>query len=129
MSSGFNNHLDNPKEPEVLSARRTNAADNNASDLGKMLLLDFAKEIKEKVIINASSTSSPIDLRLESTRSEIFRVHPTFGLCNASSVYQKMIISIYPTLGEDLDHHLYVGDEGATASREAPIFDSYSDLC
>ena len=91
MSSGFDNHLDNPKEPEVLSARRINAADNNASDLGKMLLLDFAKEIKEKVVINASSTSSPIDLRSESTRSEIFRVHPTFGLCNASSVYQNML--------------------------------------
>ena len=60
-----------------------------------MLLPDLTKEIEQKLAINASSTRSQINLRPNSTRSRILCIQPTFGLCNASSIYQKMIKSIY----------------------------------
>ena len=38
-----------------------------------------------------------------------------------------MLRSIYSTWEADLDDQCYVKDEGTTAGRKAPIFDTYSD--
>jgi hypothetical protein len=120
-SSGFDCHLANPKEPKTLSMRGSNIINNQddpAGNLGEMLLPDFAKEIEEKLIFKTSSTCSPINLRLESTQSETHCVQPMFGLRNPSSIYLKMIGSIYSTPEED---QLRVRDIGATARRGLPF--------
>ena len=125
-SGGFNSHLTNPREPEAISVKSSNIA-NRSSDLGEMLLPDLAKEIEEKLAIIASSTRSQIKLRLEPTRPKIHCVQPIFWLHSASSVYRKLIKSIYFAQEKGLDHPVYVEHINATASREAPVFDVYSD--
>ena len=85
-SGGFDSQLANPREPEAPPARRSDA-NKCFDDLGEMLLPKLAKQIEEKLVLNTSSTRSPINLRSETTRSKIHCVQPTFGLRNASSVY------------------------------------------
>ena len=90
-----------------------------------MLLPDLAKEIEMKLEDNSGSTRSQIDLKRNFTRIEIPLAQPIYGLCNASSTYKQMIRSIYEN---SLDHLLCVENHSVTASREAPVFDVYTDL-
>ena len=85
-----------------------------------MLLPDLAKEIED----NSGSTRTQIDLKPNSTRMETPLAQPIFELCNASSTYKQMIISIYEN---SLDQILCIENSSATASREAPVFDVYPD--
>ena len=95
-----------------------------SSDHGVMLLPDLAKEIEMKLEDNSSSTRTQINLDLNSTQIETPLAQPIFGLCNASSTYKQMIRSIYEN---SLDHLLCVENHSVTASREAPVFDIYTD--
>jgi hypothetical protein len=64
----------------------------------------------------------------DSTQSEEERTQLLFGLRNAASVYQELTQSEFlSALEEDLDNLLKLEDARATACREAPIFDKYSD--
>jgi len=59
-----------------------------------MLLPNLAKEIEEKLVLNASSSHSPINLRMKTTQSKIHCAQTALRLRNASSIYRKMIKSI-----------------------------------
>jgi hypothetical protein len=75
-----------------------------------------------------STPATPGLLRSDSIRSEGEHTSLLFGLRNAASVYQGITQSEFlSTLEEDLDNLLKIGDEGATACREAPVFDKYSE--
>ena len=89
-----------------------------------MLLPNLAKEIEAKLEDNSSSTRTQIDLKPKFTRIVPPLAQSVFSLHNSSSAYKQMIRSIYEN---SLDHPLYVGNHSVTASREAPIFDVYSD--
>jgi hypothetical protein len=92
-----------------------------------MLLPELAREIEEESTVAATATSTravPGLLRSGSIRYEEERTQLLFGLCNAASVYRAEFLS---TLEEDLDNLLKIGGEGATAYREALVFDKYSD--
>ena len=88
-----------------------------------MLLPDLAKEIEQKLEDNSGSTRTRIDSSPNSTRVETLHARPIFGLRNASSTYQQMIKSIYPSYEDSLDKTLGIENFSATASRGAPIFD------
>jgi len=60
-SGGFDSHLTNPGEPVTILTRSDSLA-NESSNLGEMLLPDFAKEVKQKLDGNSSSTQTQIDL-------------------------------------------------------------------
>jgi len=92
-SGGFDSHLDNPRESEAIPARR-NDTTNHSDDLGEMLLPDLAKDIEEKLVLNASSSHSPINLRSKTSQSKIHCAQTALRLHNTSSVYRKMIKSI-----------------------------------
>ena len=98
-----------------------------SEDHRNMLLPNHAKEIEQKLEDNSGSTRTQIDLKSNSTRIETLLARPIFGLRNASSTYQQMIKSIYSAYGASLDYLSYVKNSLTTASREAPIFDVYSD--
>jgi hypothetical protein len=125
-SGGLNGHLNNPTEPEAISSESCDFADGS-SNLGEMLLPDLAKEIEQKLDTNSSSTRTQISLSPSSTQVETFCIQPTFGLRNSASTYQEMIKSIYSTYGASSDYPVYVKNSHATASREAPVFDVYSN--
>jgi len=97
------------------------------SNLGEILLPDLIKEIEQKLDTNSSSTRTQISLGLSSTQDGTLYAQPIFGLRNSSSTYQQMIKSIYSAYGASLDYLSYVKNSLTTASREAPIFDVYSD--
>jgi hypothetical protein len=86
-------------------------------------------EIEEESSIDASSThAAPGLLGSESIRSGEECTRLLFGLRNTASVYQELTQSEFlSALKEDLDNLLKIGDEGATACREAPVFDKHSD--
>ena len=89
-----------------------------------MLLPDLAKEIEMKLEDNSGSTRTQIDLKPNSTQIGTPLAQPTFGLRNASSTYRQMIKSIYEN---SLDQPLCVENSSITATREAPVFDVYTD--
>ena len=66
-SGGFDSHLANSREPEAFPVRRSNAADDHVGNLSEMMIPDLAREIEQKLIFDASSTRSSINLRSEST--------------------------------------------------------------
>ena len=53
---------------------------------------------------NSGSTRTQIDLKPNSTQTEILLAHPIYGLRNASSTYQQMIKSSYEQLGSNTLH-------------------------
>ena len=73
---------------------------------------------------NSGSTRTQIDLKLNSTRLETPLAQPIYGPRNASSTYRQMIKIIYEN---SLDQLLCVKNSSVTASREAPVFDVYTD--
>ena len=89
-----------------------------------MLFPDHAKEIDPKLENNSGSIQTQIDLNPKSTRIVSSFAQPVFGLRNSSSVYRQMIRSIYES---SLDRLLHAENQSGTASREAPVFDKYSD--
>jgi hypothetical protein len=95
-----------------------------------MLLLDLAREIEEQSVFDAISThAAPRLPRSDLIRFEDLRTRFTFGLRNSATIYQEaMQFKTLLTLVEDLDRLLKIGDEDATAYREAPIFNKYTDL-
>ena len=97
------------------------------NNLDKMLLPDLAKEIEEKLILDTSSTRSPTDLGLITTRSKVITSQPNYGLQNTAYVYQKAMRSILSSLLEKSSNQLPIKDTIATACRAAPIFDTYPD--
>jgi len=123
---GFDNHLTKPMKPEAISSESCNAI-AGSDDHGDMLLPNLAKEIEQKHDIYSSSTRTQIDFSLSPTRVETLNPQPIFGLCNVSSAYQRMIKSIYSSYEASLDQTTYIENSSTTASREAPIFDVYSD--
>jgi hypothetical protein len=102
-SSGFNSHLTDPTAMKTISSERSNKL-AGSDDHVVMLLLDLAKEIEMKLGNNSGSTQTQIDLKLNSTRTEILLAHPIYGLRNASYTYQQMIKSIYEQLGSNTLH-------------------------
>jgi hypothetical protein len=94
-----------------------------------MLLPDLARDIEKLSIFHTTSTrAAPALLRLDLIRSEDQHTRLQFGLCISAIVYQEaMRFEALSALEEDLDHLLKIGDEDATACREAPIFDKYLD--
>ena len=123
-SGGFDSHLTNSPMPSSTSEDSNKLA--RSHDRGVMLLPDLAKqiEIESKLEINSSSTRTQIDLKSKFTQIGTLIAQPVFGLRNSSSVYKQMIRSSYEN---SLDHLLHVENQSATASREAPVFDVYSD--
>jgi len=81
-------------EPEASPARKSDIA-KCSNDLGEMLFPDLAKEIEKKLVLNTSSTRSPSNFESEITQSKIHCVQPTFGLLIASSVYRRILRSMY----------------------------------
>jgi len=87
-SGGFDSHLNNPREPGTIPTGSDSLADES-SNLGEMLLLDFAKEIERELDHNSSSALSQIGLSSNSTQTRTSCVQPVFGLCNSSSAYKQ----------------------------------------
>ena len=98
-----------------------------SEDHRNMLLPNHAKEIEQKLEDKSGSTRTLIDFSPNSTRVGSILARPIFGLCNASSTYQQITKSIYSSYEDSLDETLGVEYFSATASREAPVFDVYSD--
>src|SRR6185503_10541504 len=83
-SGGFDSHLNNPREPGTISTGSDSLADES-SNLGEMLLPDFAKEIERELDHNSSSALSQIGLSSNSTQTRTSCVQHIFGLRNSSS--------------------------------------------
>jgi hypothetical protein len=95
-----------------------------------MLLPNLAREIEEESVLDAILTrAAPGLLGSDSIRCGEEGTRLLFELRNTAHVYQEsMQFESLSDLEEDLDHLHKIGEEGATASWEAPIFDKYSDL-
>jgi hypothetical protein len=108
---GFNSHRANSKELEATSWTPSSDLDDFIDNLDNMLLPDLAHRIKKMSIFNATSTHDALDL-----------------LGSDSNRSQKTLRSkSLSDMEEDLDLLLKIEDASATACREAPIFDIYSD--
>jgi hypothetical protein len=108
---GFNSHLTNSKEPEAFPSTSSSDLDNFIDNLDDMLLPYLAQQIERMSFFNSTSTcDAPGLLGSDPNQSD-----------NTSQ--SKSL----PDLEEDLDLLLQIKDVGATASREAPIFDIYLD--
>jgi hypothetical protein len=92
-----------------------------------MLLPDLAREIKEESAVDATLThAAPGLLGSDPIRSGEEHTRLLFALHNATSIYREFTQSEFlSALEEDLDKLLKIGEEGATACREAPVFDKY----
>ena len=122
-SGDFGSHLTNSPTPKSSASEDSNKL-ARSHDRGIMLLPDLAKEIESKLENNSSSTRTLIYLKPKSTRICTPFAQHVFGLRNSSSVYRQIIKSIYES---SLDRLLHVENQSVTASREAPVFDKYSD--
>ena len=80
-SGGFDSHLTNPIESEVISLESCDAI-TESDDHDDMLLPNFAKEIEQKLEDNSGSTRTRIDSSPNSTRVETLHARPIFGLHN-----------------------------------------------
>jgi hypothetical protein len=127
--SGFNSHLADSREPETSAATQRSDLDEFIDNLDEMLLPDLSREIEKESILSATLThaapgllgSNPIRSGEECTRL-------LFRLRNATPVYREsMQFESLSDLEEDLDRLLKIGEEGATACQEAPVFDKYSN--
>ena len=67
-SGGLDSHLNNPRETGMIPTGSDSLADES-SNLGEMLLLDFAKEIERELDHNSSSALSQIGLSSNSTQT------------------------------------------------------------
>jgi hypothetical protein len=130
-SGSFDSHRNDPSEPRTILTKSGNFVDES-NNPGEMLLPDVAKEIEVELDFNSGSALSQIDLSSSYSRTQIdhspsfSQARTLFGL-RKSSAYQEMIKSIYSTYVASSDYPSYVKSSHATASREAPIFDVYSD--
>jgi hypothetical protein len=128
-SGGFNSHLADSRELETSVATQHSDLDEFIDNLNEMLLPDLAKEIEEESVLDAISTrAAPGLLWLDSIRSGEEHTRLLFRLHNTALVYQEsMQFESLSYLEEDLDNLLKIGEEGATAYWEAPVFDKYPD--
>jgi hypothetical protein len=113
-------------KPEAYAAAQHSDLDELIDNLDETLLSDLAREIKEESAVDATSTrAAPGLLGSDSIQYEEERTRLLFGLRNAASIYQELTQSEFlSTLEEDLDNLLKLGDAGATAYWEAPVFDN-----
>jgi hypothetical protein len=108
---GFNSHLPNSKEPEASPSTPSSDLNDFIDNLDDTLLPDLAQQIEKMSFSNSTSTRDAPDLLgSDSNRSD-----------NTSQ--SKSLAD----LEENLDLLLQMKDLGATAGREAPVFDIYSD--
>jgi hypothetical protein len=108
---GFNRHLANSKELEASSSTSSSDLDDFIDNLDDTLLHDLAQQIKKMSLFNLTSTCDAPDL-LGSDPNQSDNTSRSKSITN---------------LEEDLDLLLQIEDVGATAGREAAIFDIYSD--
>jgi hypothetical protein len=125
----FRWHLVDDMKPEASAAAQCSDLNEFINNLDEMLLSDLTREIEEESAVVATSTRAASELlRSDSIRCEEERIQLSFGLRNAASIYQELTQSEFlSTLEEDLYNLFKIGDEGATACREALIFDKYSN--
>jgi hypothetical protein len=108
---GFYSHLANSKESEASPSTSSSNLDDFIDNLDDMLLPDLAQQIEKMSVFNATFTrDAPDRLGSDSNRSK--KTSRSKSLSN---------------LEEDLDLLLKIKDVGATACREAPVFDIYLD--
>jgi hypothetical protein len=128
-SGGFNSHLANSRESETPAAAQRSDLDEFIDNLDETLLPNLAKEIEEESTVDATLTrAAPGLLESDSIRSEEEHTRILFGLHKTASIYQELTQSEFlSALEEDCDNLLKFRDAGATACREAPVFNKYSD--
>jgi hypothetical protein len=128
-SGGFNSHLANSRESEASVAAQHSDIDEFINNLDETLLPGLARETEEESAVDMTSThNAPGLLESDPIRFEEEHTRLLFRLCNTASIYKELTqYEFLFALEEDLDNLLMLGDAGATACQEAPIFDKYSD--
>jgi hypothetical protein len=118
-------------KPEAPVATSCSNLDESTDYLGEMLLPDLARDIEEQSVFNTTSIHAAPEL----VRSDLIQSTRTCEPNSHSSYATWPLFTRRPcdlktlsALQKDLYHLVKIGEEDATACREAPIFDKYKDL-
>jgi hypothetical protein len=123
-SGGFNDHLADSREPETSAATERSDLEEFIDNLDETLLPDLAREIEEESVLDVISTRATPKTSWVGFKPIWGRAYPTSirATQRGSCLPGVHAIRTLSNLEEDLDRLLKIGEEGATASREAPVF-------